>query len=279
LALIENFRNSLEMAAQVIATQQPLHRLTYSLILLNQIFDPTFSAVGLIDENNSEFVNFYSLRSSQSPGEFKNWILDLSQQTTLNTSLRQGGIVQLQRDGLGSRQLYSFFEAADLQPTSSLLIYPLTVNGRRIGLFAISAPKKNDFHKEVENLLPGFSHFIAQALVNSQTQYVIEEPPEIEPENIVVATGIPAAIIMDKARLQDLEHQLKTLSEHLDVAEKKRRQAEINAAAAQKQARYLAAALRAAEPAVDRANQTSAENKVSQSSNQENGDADNDRMS
>jgi len=272
-AFVENFGNSLEMAAQVIATRQPQHRLTYSLVLLNQIFEPAFSAVGLFDEDNPDFVSFYSLLTSQSPGEARNWTVNISEQSTLNTTFKQEGAVYLQRDGLGSRQLYSFFETAGLEPTTSLLLYPLTTNGNRIGMLVLSVPGQNDYQpKEVETLLPGFSNFITQALVNSQTPQLADEYTEVPPENIIIPTGVPAAIIMDKARLQDLEYQVKTLSDQLEEAEKKRRQAEINAAAAQKQARYLAAALRAAEPSIGQVDPVPAEGNVSPANNQENTD-------
>jgi hypothetical protein len=270
-ALVDNFGNSLEMAAQVIATRQPQHRLTYSLVLLNQIFEPAFSAVGLFDEDNPDFVSFYSLRTSQGPGEVRNWILNISEQTMLNTYFKQEGTVYLQRDGLGSRQLYSFFEAAGFEPTNSLLIYPLTTNGKRIGMLVLSSPEQNDYQtEEIEALLPGFSNFITQALVNSQTAHLADEYPEAPPENIVIPTAVPAAIIMDKARLKDLEYQLKKLGDQLEETEKKRRQAEINAVAAQKQARYLAAALRAAQPPVEQVDPVPVEGQVSPKNSQEN---------
>ena len=65
-------------------------------------------------------------------------------------------------------------------------------------------------------------------------------------------TAVPAAIIMDRVRVKDLEHQIDQLRHSLQETEQKRRQAEVNANAAQKQARYLAAALRAVQGGSDR---------------------------
>ncbi|MFN2122916.1 MAG: hypothetical protein ACK2UP_05385 [Candidatus Promineifilaceae bacterium] len=276
-ASINNFGDALEQAAQVIATQQPQHRLTYSLIMMDEIFEPAFSAIGLIDENNQDLMIFYSLPSTQNPGEIKSWTLDLAEQSTLNTSLNQAGVVQLQREGFGSRQLSSFYEAAGLESISSLLIYPLAANGRRLGMIVLSAPEKEDYQtEEAEKLIPGFADFTAQALINSQTPAVECEEADLQPEIIVAPAGVPAAIIMDKARLKDLEFQLAKLSSDLEEAEKKRRKAEINAAAAQKQARYLAAALRAAQPPVERVNRVSA---GSRAAGLDNPDANSDRVS
>ena len=248
--------------------------------MVNQLFGPTFSAIGLLDEENNDLVTFYSLPPNQTPGEIKNWSVDLSEHATLSASLRQDGATHLQRDGLGSRQLYAFFKAAGLDPASTLLIYPLATNGERIGLLAISGPgEEKHWTDDVENLMPGLAHFIAQAMVNSQSPREVVEETELAPENLMVRSGVPAAIVMDKARLQDLEFQLEKLSTELQEAEKKRRQAEINAAAAQKQSRYLAAALRAMQPAANQSGSTETDKDVSHVGSQENSEANIDHMS
>jgi type IV secretory pathway VirB10-like protein len=97
--------------------------------------------------------------------------------------------------------------------------------------------------EEAQNLVPGLAHFIAQALINSRTPSPTVTT-ELEPEIAAPVTTVPAAIVLDKVRLKDLEDQLKQVREEFNEAEQKRRQAEANANAAQKQARYLAAALR-----------------------------------
>jgi hypothetical protein len=271
---IENFGNSLEQAAQVIATQQPQRRLTYALVMMNQLFDPTLSAIGLLDEDNRDLIQFYSLLSTQSPGEINSWIVDLSQQTTLSASLKQDGITHLQRDGLGSRQLYAFFDSAGIEPTNTLLVYPMDINGNRIGLLVLAGPEKeSQWTNYAEYLMPGLSHYITQALLNSQTSQIDREESEPEPVEVLTTMSVPAAIVMDKARVQDLEFQLQKLNDELKESEKRRRQAEINATAAQKQARYLAAALRAAQPAAIDPDPTSVESNNTESSSQENAEA------
>lgn len=241
---VEKFGGSLEQAAQVIATQQPPRRIAYSLQMANQMFDTSFSAIGLIDPEDNDIVDFHVMLPDQSPGEITNQELALSEHATLVTALGQDGSTQLLRSGLGSRQLYGFFEAVDIEPSSSLLVCPLGSNGDKIGILVLPAPGDADhWPEEAQNLVPGLAHFVTQALLNSQVQ-----PPAEEPEPLPLlppaSTAVPAAIIMDRVRVQDLEQQLASLREDLSEAEKKRRHAEANAAAAQKQARYLAGALR-----------------------------------
>ncbi len=242
---VQKFGGSLDQAAQVIATQQPPRRLAYSLQMANQMFNTSFSAIGLINPEDSNIVDFHIMQPEQGPGEIANQELMLTEHATLVTALGQDGSTQLLRNGLGSRQLYGFFEAVAIEPSASLLIYPLGSNGDKIGLLVLPAPENADqWPEEAQNLVPGLAHFITQALLNSQNQ-----PPSVEPDVPLMppaaAAAVPAAIIMDNIRVQDLEQQLATLRAELNEAEQKRRHAEANAAAAQKQARYLAAALRA----------------------------------
>ncbi len=252
---VVKFSSSLEGAAQVIATEQPKRRLVYSLQMINGMFDTSFAAIGLLDEEDANKITFYGWLPGESPGHIRQWDMDLANHVTLNAALRQEGATRLQRDGLGSRQLYAFFEAADLQPSSSLLVHPLVTNGAPVGMLVIPAPG-NGTHwtEEAQNLVPGLAHFVAQALINSRTP-----APTVttEPEIVAPIATVPAAIVMDKVRLKDLEDQLKQVQEELNEAEQKRRQAEANANASQKQARYLAAALRSVQsPANNSASST-----------------------
>lgn len=249
---VVKFSNSLEGAAQVITTDQPQRRMAYSLRLINDMFDTSFAAIGLVEEGHSDTIRFYCALPEQSPGETRQWEMDLSEHVTLNTALRQDGTTLLLRDGLGSRQLYGFYEAADMEPAGSLLIHPLATNGTLLGLLVIPAPGNGQqWTEEAEKLVPGLAHFIAQALVNSHTRAL--EVPEAEPEVIMPVSSVPAAIVMDSVRVKDLQHQLEQLRIELQDAEKKRRQAEANAAASQKQARYLAQALRSIQSPPDNA--------------------------
>ncbi len=246
---VDKFGVSLAQAAQVIATPQPQHRLAYSLQLTNKLFDTSFSAIGLLDADDAQRIVFYYLLSNRGPGEIQEWQVNLADQAALAAALKQSGSTVLYRDGLGSRQLYAFFDASDLEPAKTLLFYPLTSNGQAIGLLVLPLPGNGDhLIDEKVSLVPGVAQFVAQALTNSQTP-PRTTGPEPEPPLQPVMASVPAAIVMDRARLQDLEHDLDQARADLQEAEQKRRHAEANAAAAQKQARYLAAALRAVQAA------------------------------
>jgi hypothetical protein len=170
--------------------------------------------------------------------------------------------------------LYAFFESAGIEPTNTLLVYPMDTNGNRIGLLVLAGPgKENHWTNYSDYLLPGLSHYITQALLNSQSSRIERDESEPEPAEVLTTMSVPAAIVMDKARVQDLEFQLQKLNTELKESEKRRRQAEINATAAQKQARYLAAALRAAQPAANESDSTSVDSDSTDAASQENAEA------
>jgi heme/copper-type cytochrome/quinol oxidase subunit 2 len=243
---VARFNRSLDQAAQVIATEQPQRRIVFALDMINHLFDSSFAAIGLINEQDRTIVTFYEAATGRPPGEMKQWDMILSEQVTLSTALSQDRSTELLREGLGSRQLYAFFEAAGREPTSSLLIHPLRTNGRPIGFLVIPGPAdSHHWTEDAKKLVPGAAHFTSQALANSLIPASAEPPAaEIEIEPPAPSASVPAAIVIDRVRVEDLEFQLRQAREALYVAEQKRKQAEANSIAAQKQARYLAAALR-----------------------------------
>ena len=133
-----------------------------------------------------------------------------------------------------------------MEPSSALLIHPLGTNGTSTGLLAVPFPgNAGRWSEDAKNLLPGLARFVSQALTNSDSAPSHKSAAvAARPAPDVVQPAVPAAIVIDRVRVQDLEHQLQQMSEAFREAEQKRKQAEVNALAAQKQARYLAAALR-----------------------------------
>jgi PAS domain-containing protein len=256
-ASIEKLGLTLEQAAQVVASNQPQRRMVYALELLRRAFGAEFAAIGLVNEDEPTQIAFYGSRRDQQPGQVVQWQMDLEQQLALNTVFSQGRPTELNRDGLGSRQLYDFFEAAGIEPAASLLVQPLSTNGKRLGLLCVPLRQDSDhWGEEARKLAPGLAHFLAQALLPTVAPPPVPSPPEtVEPEPSSPTTAVPAAIVFDRVRVQDLEYQLKQTREALDEAEQKRRQAEANALAAQKQARYLAAALRTVQSSSETAGQ------------------------
>ncbi|MFN2134559.1 MAG: hypothetical protein ACK2UK_01305 [Candidatus Promineifilaceae bacterium] len=254
-ATVEKLAQSYERAAQVIASDQPLRRIFYALEMLRHTYGTDFAAIGLLNEADDKTIEFFSSRVSQNPGELTQWQMDLEQNQTLSAVLRQGRPSELKRDGLGSRQLYDFFAAAGVEPAASLLVQPLSADNKRIGFLVIPLPDNRDEQaEEALRLAPGLGHFLARALlaprVAPPSTAEAELPVELQPP---ATAAVPAAIVFDRARVKDLEFQLDQTREALAEAEQKRRQAEANAIAAQKQARYLAAALRTVQTSVEAA--------------------------
>ena len=99
---VTKFGDSLNQAAQVIATQQPQRRLVFALAMVNQMFDTSSAAIGLTDKQDRNTLVFHRALPELGPGELKKWQIALADHTTLAAVLNQDSSTELLRDGLGS---------------------------------------------------------------------------------------------------------------------------------------------------------------------------------
>jgi len=234
-------------AAQLIATKQTTRRLALGLALAQEALDSQFTAVALSDPGNPDNLLFRSSIPAPEDGRFLQWQMNLDSNQTLRTAIGQDRPVELQEQGIGARQLHAIYQAAGLSPQGPILIQPLVAPGQRLGLLlAAGQPDRVGWTEEELQAFTGLAAFLAQAVLNSQTAAVLP-PSEPSPESPSPTTAVPAAIIMDRQRLQDLQRELVDVRAQLAQAIEARKVAETSALAAQKQARYLAAALRVAQ--------------------------------
>lgn len=247
LTLVARFGKSLNMAAEVIGNPQKQSRIVKALALSTELLQSRFSAIGLLDDLNHELVHFQSDIGVDEPTNTKKWALDLAENNTLKTALTQNQVVELSPQGLGARQLHQFYKSIQIDNGGPLLVHPLIANGLHIGLLIVGGDEEMDSWS-VDNhaLLAGLARYIAQTIVNSHAPRV--QAPIIRPlETQTVADSIPSPLIIDQVRLGRLEKEKADLQKALQEMELGKKSAEEKALAAQKQARYLAAALRAAQ--------------------------------
>lgn len=242
------FGSSLEEAAQVIATRQPQRRIVKSIEMTSDLLEAEFVALGLLDQHNPQHMLFSSNLKDEDSGELKSWMINLNRQTALNLALTQGTTMELLAEGIGARQLHDFYSTIGIDPKGPLLIHALTANETNVGLLIAAAPPdKKNWPVEKRDLMPGLANYQAQAILNSQMP---SEPPVVVPPlpgPRDSTNTVPSAILLDQVQLHGLRVERDELQRNLDKAKLKTKKAEAKALAAQKQARYLAAALRAAQ--------------------------------
>jgi len=242
------FGSSLEEAAQIIATRQLQRRIAKSINMTSALLEAEFVAIGLVDPQNPQQMCFSSNLQDESVREKKSWVLNLNQQSTFCLALAQDNTMELLAEGLGARQLHEFYKTVGMEPKGPLLVHPLTANGKNVGLLVVAAPAdQKNWPVEKRELLPGLAKYQAQAIVNSQTplEAPVVVPPPPGPRDST--SMVPSAILLDQVRLQGLQSERDELHTALEKTKMEKKQAEAKALAAQKQARYLAAALRAAQ--------------------------------
>ena len=242
---------SLHEAAQLIATRQTPRRVALGLGMAQDMLQGVFAAAAFIDPADPDTLVFRSNLPGSEEGTHKEWRMGLNDNPALRTAVGQELPVELQPEGLGARQLHSIYQAVGLAPQGPLLLLPLGPAGQRQGLLLIAGQEdRSTWTAPEQQLAAGLAAFVAQALVNSQAQ-VVTPPSGPSPESPSPLSKVPAAIVMDRARLHDLERERDDLRDALAQANAARQLAETNALAAQKQARYLAAALRVAQTPTD----------------------------
>ncbi len=247
------FGASLEEAAQIIATRQPERRLAKSLQMSSHLLGASFVAIGLCDRSNTRLLHFTSSFPGSEATDPRKWTLDLAEHPSFNAAFAQENTMELSPSGLGARQLHQFYRAVQVEPLGPLLVHPLIANDKHIGLLVVAATAEletwSDYHR---SLVPGLSSYVAQALFNSQTPPVQFRIAHSAPETRIASETIPSAILLDQAQLQSLEYERDKLQTALEAAVESRKHAEAKILVQQKQARYLAAALRAARQSLEK---------------------------
>ena len=244
--LVIRFGSALDEAAEVIATRQRERRIAKSLEMAYHMLDAALVSIGFVDSRYPNRINFSSSLANEDTTEIKQWAIDLTRYPTLNAAFIQGQTVELLPAGLGARQLHEFYGSFGIDPLGPLLIHPLVKNGSHIGLLVIAATEQQEnWTEDQKSLVPGLASYISQAVVNSQLPAVrfTAVPPAPKPRD--VTETVPSAILLDHVRLSSLEAERDELKSALEEAIERRKQAEEKALGIQKQARFLAAALRA----------------------------------
>ncbi len=242
------FSSALEEAAQIIATRQPQRRIAKSIDMAADLMEAEFVAIGLLDQQDDRYLRFTSNLKDENSAESKFWVINLNQQTTFGLALTQGNTMELIPEGIGARQLHDFYKTVGIDPKGPLLVHPLAANGTNIGLLIVAADaEKENWSFEKKDLLPGIAKYQAQAILNSQmpSDSPVVVPPPPGPRD--TTSKVPSAILLDQARLYGLRAEIEQLQTSLKQSKLETKQAEAKALAAQKQARYLAAALRIAQ--------------------------------
>jgi GAF domain-containing protein len=216
--------------------------------MATHLLDAAFASIGLVDGRNPQRINFSSNLANDHALTVTQWAIDLAGHPTLNAAFMQDQTVELMPTGSGARQLHDFYGTFGIDPLGPLLIHPLVYNEAHTGLLVVAATKDEvQWTEDQKSYMPGLAAFIAQAIADCEqpaAQFAIVPPAS---EIRAVANTVPSAIFLDQVRLSSLKAERDELKSALDEALERRKLAEEKVLVVQKQARYLAAALRAAQ--------------------------------
>lgn len=247
----EQLADALNLSSQVIENLDVNRTLYMAVAMVSEVVDAQFVglATPLLDDPdqlrltistataNAASVNTNTAISTASeksrpPGQ---WRLKLSDWPAFRMAMQQRQGVELLANGLGARQLHDLYQEMGVGVLGSLLIEPLSANGKELGVLLLAgSPDRERWPSQIRALTPFLAGFIARAIANAQ-QYE-KSLRELSP--------LPSlAELQPPVRVAELEAQIGRMQQEAAELAQRLAQAEENAAAELQRAKDLAAVI------------------------------------
>lgn len=237
----EQLADALHLSGQVIENLDMNRTLYQSVAMVAEVVDAEFVALATPTLDDPDHLRLTTTpagadkRGEGSGGRPGQWRLKLSDWPAFRMAMQQRQGVELLANGLGARQLHDLYQEMGLAMLGSLLIEPLLVNGKELGVLLLAgSPERERWPAQVRALTPFLARFIASALANAQ-QYE-QALREVSPLP-------PLAETQAQSRLAELEGQVARLQQEATDLANQLRQAEENAATQYQRAKDLAAVI------------------------------------
>lgn len=229
---------ALRLAGQVIGTLQPEQNVRAAILMAGQLLPASYVALGLVQPDAPDRLNLSSNRDDPAGKRPSGWAIHLNQWAAFQQSIAENEIIELKPTGLGARQLRLWYEEVGLPPAGALLVLPLIVEARQLGLLLLGLGREQaEWPEKEKQTAEALAHYVAQALHNSQAfsqvaDQIADKPQPPHPDLSPVSGRIIA-----------LEEERDRLKSELEVTATRLLHAETQAAKSARQARDLAATL------------------------------------
>jgi signal transduction histidine kinase len=226
----------LTLSSQVINTLQPEQNARAAIEMAPKILPAaTHVALALTQPDNPDRLEVSGNWNAPKARRPLNWLIRLDEWTAFQQALEENSPIELKPDGTGARQLRLWYEEIGLPPAGALLILPLIIEDRRLGLLLLGrANNQSDWPDDEKSAAEALSHYIAQALHNSHAfsqfaDQIANTPQTVNPELPLVS-----------GQIITLEEERDRLKAELEVTSIRLMHAETQAAKSARQAHDLA---------------------------------------
>lgn len=156
---------------QLLAAPTSEHAIQEALQVVDWLLPSRFSGVAVLAGQLPGTVRLIPHGRVAAPPTTNQWLLKLADWPALQLALQQQHTVTLRPDGLGARQLYTFYQELGLPVQGAITIEPmLTADNTPFGLLFIGEPQHSETWSSADlALLPPLAGLLAQALHLKQT--------------------------------------------------------------------------------------------------------------
>jgi signal transduction histidine kinase/GAF domain-containing protein len=228
----------LDLSGRVIRTLQPEQNVRAALQMAETLLPTPYVALGLSLADTPERLSLISNQATDQEKRPSAWSIHLNEWPAFQQALQENESIELKPTGLGARQLRLWYEEAGLPSGGALLILPLAVEARRLGLLLLGRKSGDQAWPEGQmKIAAALAQYTAQALHNSLAFAQVADQIANKPQPTRPDEG------QTSGRIIALEEERDRLKSDLDVTATRLLHAETQAAKSTRQARDLAATL------------------------------------
>ena len=228
----------LKLSSQVVSTLQPEQNARAAIEMAGKLFPAPYIALGLAQSDTPDRLALSSNQTTLAGQQPGSWSVHLSEWAAFQQAISENEPIELRPTGLGARQLRLWYEEVGQPQAGSLLVLPLVMDEKCLGLLLLGREiGQNEWPDSEKEAAAALAHYVAQVLHNSRafTQVADQiaetrQPPNQEPA--------PTS-----GRIIALEEERDRFKSELEVTATRLLHAETQAAKSARQAHDLAATL------------------------------------
>lgn len=229
--------NALTLSTQVIRASRLEEVMPRVIDLVSRTIDARLVGVALFDETSRQHVHLTSNLPQAGQDQPRSWDVDLYAWPVFRTAVEQGDGVQLVPNGLGARQLLSWYEHLGIAPMGPMLIQPPLSQASAMAFLLLAGPKQGyQWLEEERRLAVVLAEHVSQAIDNCLALRLASP----QAATIQIAPDTDKAV---SGRLIALEDERNRFAAELATVRSRLERAENDAALSSQRARDLAATL------------------------------------
>ena len=191
---VEQLTEALRRATPLFVATNQNERLAQAVMFAGDFTGSQFAGIGLPHPTYPEQLQLFSLTSQR---EAMQWQIPLPAFPALQQALNQQKSLELQPKGMGAKQLHELYRELDVRSAGSMLIEPMVVGDRTVGLLTIANhSEQSGWHTTQRALAKTVAGYLAHLFQNEG----IEQVDRVE------NAGTPTDQLAIEAQQADLTH-------------------------------------------------------------------------